>query len=1194
MHQKNQHTFLNGLANVQNINADKLNVSSVTGMFAMFDGCSNLTQLDVSNWNTSNVTNMGAMFHSCISLTSIGDLSNWDVSKVTNMWAMFYNCSSLTQLDVSKWNVSNVTETHQMFSGCRSLTQLDLSNWDTTNVANMNSMFYGCSNLTSIGDLSGWNVSKVTNMFNMFYGCSSLTDIGGLSGWDVSKVTNISGMFYECTSLTEINLSNWNIAKVVDATNIFTNCNKLEEIYTPKVLPEDNTAIILPRAYRDINKPEENTSYTSIQKSNNKFSQSIHLVDGISVTFDVDFAKNYFKNEYTDSIKPRFYKKSEVLQFGDSQETGEKLLPSTTADGKAILWDEEALENETGYEFLGWECSYDYKYYDVPFVANYFAENIVYTAIFKDTSIVTYDIELTNICKETGKLLPNAQYSVTGTGRDNITQIEYATNENGILKIENLYAYEEYTLTEKRAADGYKIRENPVKFRMVMKNNKWEFEVIEGSLKISTVEESTGEAVNTQVRVNWEDEILFKVRKVDSENEQLGLQGAKFTVKYKNTKDSSLEYAKNINGELIGKQETINGEQMYVVTTDENGYIFEEVIPGEYEVTEVSPPEGYKIPENPVQKLNIKLTQNEKLIATESWALRFATSAADQIERVILTKDGGRIFVGKIGATDNAESGQILPTGGDAVMIKYNAKGQRVWGAVSEHGYPNIIVETEDKGFLIACVNGIEKYKRNGEGYEKEWESGIVTDSNGFVISYAAGTSDDGLVVGCKLNSNSKKTLENGTPEYRDITTTTNNAIVLIKYKKVEDGNYVVEWTNQIETSKDGNITAMTETSDGGILFGGNVRGDLILSKNNTLDKGTNGTDQNNIFLVKYKKKENGDPGYDYSWARRVTGTSLSMLTGITETTDKKYAIVGFFQGTINIPVTNDTLDSNGSRDILVMVFDEKGNILEKSNIGGSGSEQLNHVARMNDGGFVAVGSIASNNITLKTVNNEQITIPHVKNDNSGDDDASQRDALVIRYDKNMNIVWAKSYGGKRQDHFSSVYIDEDNNILLGTYFISMAIKLENDKLLNDGIIRGSSYDETKSYNDQKERNDNTDTDGAMIQLKEYVDTPQKLDTQAITVLGEKIPEVELEIVKKWDNINNKYVKPASVTIELTTNIAGVEEKEEITLTKDNKTEIEGEPEGQETWSYKITKPQCTKNDEKIVYTIKEKSYTLE
>lgn len=86
-------------------------------------------------------------------------------------------------------------------------------------------------------------------------------------------------------------------------------------------------------------------------------------------------------------------------------------------------------------------------------------------------------------------------------------------------------------------------------------------------------------------------------------------------------------------------------------------------------------------------------------------------------------------------------------------------------------------------------------------------------------------------------------------------------------------------------------------------------------------------------------------------------------------------------------------------------------------------------------------------------------------------------------------------------------------------------------------------------------------------------------------------PVTEVEITKKWDNTNNKYDKPESVTIEL---LADGEVLQEITLTKENKVIIEGEPENQETWKYTITKlPKYDDNDgHEIVYVVREKSYT--
>ena len=1148
-------------------NANNLNVSKVINMWAMFCNCGTLKNIvGLSDWDVSSVTTMQEMFVNCRSLASIEDLSNWNVSSVTTMQSMFVSCSSLSSLDLSKWNVNNVINMISMFNGCSGLTSIgDLSNWNVSNVKNMTYMFDSCRSLTSIGDLSNWNVSNVTNMANMFNGCSRLSNIGNLSNWNVSNVTRMSSMFNGCSSLTSINLSNWDMTNVTSVWGMFNGCEKIEEIYTPAKLPSGNLNIILPKRYKDANKPEErNKLYNSIQTGDNKFSKSVHLFDGIFVSFDLDIAEEYFLDEYTDNIKARAYSRNQLSKFGGMASTGEKLLPYNE-DGKAILWDEDALRREKKYEFLGWECSYDHQYYDVPFVANYFPESVIYTAVFDDKNIIKYDLELSNIGKETDKLLTGAQYKIEGTGRKNVSQKEYMVSENGTLEIEDLYVYEEYTLTQRRASNGYNIKEEPVKFKVIKENDVWKLEVISGNFKSFVIEPSIVEEENTKLKIEWEDEILFKVRKVDSNDKQLGLQGAKFTIKYKN--NDVWEYAKDINGEIIGTKENINGEEMYVVTTDENGYIYEEVMLGEYQITEVDAPEGYKIPDNPVQYLNIELLQNEKLQVTESWATKFTTESEDAIERVLLTKDGGRIFVGKTG-TATTPDGIVIVEGGECLVVKYNKKGQRTWGVNFKYGYPNMVTETHDEGLLILGNFGMAKYKKNElygtpgqEEYVIEWESRIVTQSfinSEIVFRYVTETSDNGFIVQGRMNTSI--TLKDAKPAIT-LNKKGTSDIFIIKYKRVKEGEYVVEWTDTIATGGEPFMTAVQETSDEGILLGGAVQGYVNLPDGSKL---TNNTTIDNTVLFKYTKKKNGKPGYDFCWGRRVTGDN-NKITGITETTDGKYVVAGYFGGKINIPGM-ESLNSRGGLDNLVMVFNEKGEVIKEGvkQIGGSGSELLNHVARTNDGGYVTVGSIASN---VKLENGQEI-----KHNESGAEsatDISQRDAIVTRYDKNMNTVWARTYGGFGQDHFTSVFVDKDNNILLGTYFKSNGVTLEN-KEVSGGYLEG--------YADS--------VDAAVIQLKEYIEEPQSINYQEMIVLGEKIPKIEIEILKKWDHTNNKYEKPKEIKILLKAN---GEELKKITITRENKIEIEGEPQNQETWRYVITElPQCTKYGEKIEYTIEE------
>ena len=127
---------------------------------------------------------------------------------------------------------------------------------------------------------------------------------------------------------------------------------------------------------------------------------------------------------------------------------------------------------------------------------------------------------------------------------------------------------------------------------------------------------------------------------------------------------------------------------------------------------------------------------------------------------------------------------------------------------------------------------------------------------------------------------------------------------------------------------------------------------------------------------------------------KRYGGTAVDYFNGVaTDTTGNVY-VVGPTQS-----------EGSGSTDALIIKFDSNLNILVKKRYGGDGADYFSRVAVDSSGNIFAVGETGSHSPAI------------------------HYDAFIVKFDSSLNIVARNVYGGVNEDYFSSVTFDSLGNV---------------------------------------------------------------------------------------------------------------------------------------------------------------------
>lgn len=346
------------------------------------------------------------------------------------------------------------------------------------------------------------------------------------------------------------------------------------------------------------------------------------------------------------------------------------------------------------------------------------------TLNIENQKIDSYTFELSKVDKNTEKSIPNTVFSIQGRWIQDGTT--YTTNENGKIRLK-LYEGVEYTLKEEKAASGYVLNNEEIKFVANKEDGKWKLKTTKGNFRSDAFIE------NDKISVEIANESIFTIIKKDEETGKL-LKGVKFAINEVTKNEDgteTLNVAKDVNDKEVGTKEIINGVEYQILETDENGTIGEQLKSGLYKVVEIQALEGYDISDR--EKYTYYFGIGDSSEGKSSMSLEWESSDIKE-NYISKTSDGGYVGV-------HSE-----------VITKYNKDFNVEWKDGNWNGsYDGLkkVVQTNDGGYLALSPDYLVKYTSSGSiewkqkinstnYYTKYGDFTISNDGNILLVTYAS------------------------------------------------------------------------------------------------------------------------------------------------------------------------------------------------------------------------------------------------------------------------------------------------------------------------------------------------------------------------------------------------------------------------------------------------------------------------
>ena len=647
-------------------------------------------------------------------------------------------------------------------------------------------------------------------------------------------------------------------------------------------------------------------------------------------------------------------------------------------------------------------------------------------------------LHVTKYEQGTENKIKGVKFKLTGEGLPTNGRI-VTTNIYGEININGLIIGEEYFLEETKA-EGYYLASS-IKFKVIDNEGTYEIQLLEGTVKTSTVSISDDiPTINLEIeneKIPTYDLVINKVEKgsiTDENTVGTPVVGAKFKL-YKENKEIGT-YETDTEGHI-----NINGLYQYESEKDINQT---------YILKEVYAPEGYAKTSDLVFTVsNVMGVINYQETFGEGQEPRdynvdettVTVTIEDSPSFKLIKKDGetNELLPNTKFAIYNVEDGEVLARNskGEIIGTKEIINGREYYTlTTNENGeitadlpeglYKAVEVEADEK----YDIENKEEYfgigkSREGEGTSVfEWGKSIG-GTNTDEIKDIVETQDGGYIIVGNFKSSSID-LGNDIIMYNHGSTSYSDGMI-VKYNI--DGE--VEWGKSIGGTNVDEINGVIETQDGGYILVGSFKSNRIDLGNGIIISNYGSTSYSDGMLIKY----NIDGQVE--WGKSLGGTNTDEIKDIVETQDGDYILVGSFMSS-NIFLENGIILNNyGSRyDGMIIKFDSRGEIKWGKSIGGDSDDYINSILETAEGKIIVAGYYSSSNIDLGN------GIFLSNNGNS--------DGMIIKLDSIGEIEYGKSIGGDKEEQIESAIKTSDGGYLVAGFFKSRSINLGNEIIISN------------------------------------------------------------------------------------------------------------------------------------------------